>query len=196
MIYIKAFMHYDYAVLALVFRFYSRALQFPFEEITHEYQHLFREMEKQVQNDLDEEVAAKVLDIINYYQGEEMSSLQGEFSRLFAFNQGEKPIVPVFADSFIKGPRKDALIELLEESGLPMDDDFDPDTIQNVLEYFAILLEEGQEEQMDVFFQDYIDVILPRFCEYLYQGTILNFYKELAKGLNSLVQILRPTQQD
>jgi len=189
-------MHYDFPVLALVFRFYSRALQFPFEEITHEYQHLFREMEKQVQTDLDEEVAAKVLDIINYFQGEEMSSLQGEYSRLFAFNEGGSPLVPVFGGVFISPDDRENLIKLLEESGLPIDDDLEQDTIQNILEYFAFVLEEGREGEMDIFFTKYIDVILPPFSEHLYQGTILNFYKELAGGLNSLVEVLRPTQSD
>jgi TorA maturation chaperone TorD len=189
-------MEINYSVLSLAFRFYARSLQFPFDEQTHEYQHLFREMEKQVITDIDEEFAAKILDVLNYYQGEEMSSMQAEYSRLFAYSQSDIPLVPLFSSHYISPEKRDKLVDALIDSAIPIDVTDDVDSIQNILDYFAYLLEEGLEQEMDDFFYDYIDIIVPAFCANLYQGTIINFYKEVAKGLNSMIQELRPSQAE
>jgi TorA maturation chaperone TorD len=79
---------------------------------------------------------------------------------------------------------------------IPFDKEPEVDTIQNILEYFSLLIEEEDESGMDDFFNEIIEPVIPAFCSHLYQGTVLNFYKELAKGLNALVQQLRPPENE
>jgi TorA maturation chaperone TorD len=186
----------NFKILSLAFRFYARSLQFPFDELTHEYQHLFREMEKNVASEFDEEIAGSILDIINYYQGEEMSALQAEYSRVFSFTEGEVPMVPMFSKDYLPPAQRDDLIETFHESAIFLDMETDADSIQNILDYFAILLEEENFDEIDRFLQTVIHPVMRDFCSYLYQSTVLNFYKELAKGLNALVQNLLPPESD
>ena len=79
--------------ISLAFRFYARSLTFPYDELTHELHYLFREIEKNIETDFDNTVASKILDIINSYQGEEMSALHAEYARMFSYVREEEPFI-------------------------------------------------------------------------------------------------------
>ncbi|MGD9489495.1 MAG: hypothetical protein AB7W47_15860 [Calditrichaceae bacterium] len=177
-------------VLSLSFRFYSKALSFPYDELTHEFQYLFREMEKMVESDLDNLIAAKVLDVINSYQGEEMSALQTEYSRLFSHNETEAPLISIQLTDFLSNSKHDELMDFLLESVIPIDLDEYPDTVMNVLDYFSSIIGEESEEILNEFLEKFIAAGIPAFSEQVYKGSNLNFYKEIARGLNEMIYLI------
>lgn len=177
-------------VLSLSFRFYSKALSFPYDELTHEFQYLFREMEKMVESDLDNLIASKVLDVINSYQGEEMSALQTEYSRLFSHNETEKPFISIQLSDYLSASKYDKLMDFLTESVIPIDLDEYPDTVMNVLDYFSSIVGEESDDIPDEFFEQFIVPGIPVFSEQVYKGGNLNFYKEIARGLNELIYLM------
>ncbi|MGD9899834.1 MAG: hypothetical protein AB7T22_11985 [Calditrichaceae bacterium] len=177
-------------VLSLSFRFYSKALSFPYDELTHEFQYLFREMEKMVDSDLDNLIAAKVLDVINSYQGEEMSALQTEYSRLFSHNETEKPLISIQLTDFISSSKYDALMNFLTDSIVPIDLEEYPDTVMNVLDYFSSIIGEEPDEMVVDFFNQFIAAGIPPFSEQVYKGSNLNFYKEIARALNEMIYLM------
>ena len=127
-------------ILSMAFRFYAKALGFPFDEMTHEFQYIFREMEKYCETEYDMAITSKILDIINFYQGEEQLSLNGEYSRLFSFIENEEPRVPINTLSYNENIDMDKLYDLFEDSGILFDLTEDIDNFQNLLDYFSNLL--------------------------------------------------------
>ena len=184
-------MNRDYTphLVSLAARFYSRALRYPYDELTHELQHLFREMEKNIGTEIDNTVASKVLDVINFYQGEEMSALQAEFTRLFTPVEGQDPLVSQYLSDFSVSMDSGELADRLFESALLLDFDEAPDSVCNVLDYFSALLDEAPGDAEEVY-EAFLKKSVPAFNEKVFKGTTLNFYKELAKGLNELIILL------
>jgi len=179
---------FNNALLGLAFRFYARSLQFPYDELTHELQHLLRDAEKLIITPLDNTVAAQMLDVLNHYQGEAMIDLQSEYSRLFSTGNNQQPLISLFWDDHNPKGDLERLLEDLEQSPLSFDHtDLSPDTIPNLLDYFAWLLEENDADGID-FFETYLQPTIPLFTEAVYRIAVVTYYREMAKGLNNLLQ--------
>ena len=175
--------------ISLAFRFYARALIYPYDELTHEFQYLFREMEKNIRDEVDNTIAAKALDVLNSYQGEEMSALQAEFTRMFSPEPGAEPFIPLHLADIAPEIDVVALNDILIESPLYMQLEDHPDSIPQVLDYFSSLLME-EPEAAESFFTRFLKPALPKLNERIYKGSSLNFYREMARGLNELVYLL------
>jgi len=175
--------------ISLALRFYSRALKYPFDELAYEFQHLLREIEKNIHTDFDNTVAAKILDIINFYQGEEMKALQAEFTRMFTPVEDQAPFISI--QLLDMDPEMDSveLFDRIYESALFPENESQPDGIPFILDYFSVLLNEDLRDAAH-FFNKYLKRNLPSFNERVFNGTTLNFYKEVSKGLNELVYLL------
>ena len=180
----------DKQVLSLSIRFYARALMYPYDELTYEFQSLYREMEKHISSDADNTLAAKVLDVINFYQGEDMITLQSEYVRLFTPREDEPPFIPMQIQDLVPGLDTFSLINELEDSALFAEIEDEPELVLNIMEYFSSLLEYETDEKVESFYEIYLKSSLPKLGEQVYNGTMLNFYKEYAKGLNELVQLV------
>lgn len=176
-------------LVSLAFRFYSRTLMYPYDELTHELQYLFREMEKNIQTDNDNTIASNILDIINFYQGEDMMALQAEFTRMFTPVEGTHAFIPVQISELVPGLDTNDLVDNLYESPLMLSLEDNPDSVPNVLDYFAGIIE-AEDEDIETFFATYIQPAIPVFNEQVYRGSTQNFYKEVAKGLNELIILL------
>ncbi len=177
-------------VWSLIFRFYARVLAFPYDELTHELQHLFRQIEIYVETDIDTTGANTVLDILNYYQGEEMQDLQAEYARLFSPVNARKPFISLRLSEIAPHTDQYGLMDHLYESSLFIEMEDYPDSITNVLEYFSSLLLENDAEATEDFYNKYIKTVLPILGQQIYQGTNLSFYKAFARGLSEIVQLL------
>lgn len=176
-------------VLSKAFHFYAKALAFPYDEMTHEFQYLFREMEKHCESEHDQAIANRVLDIINFYQGEEQLELHGEYSRLFSYVENEEPRVPTNVISYDSSIDTDELYDLFEESGILFDLTEDLDNFQNLLDYFSFLIESAEnDEEILAFYLRYMKTIMPQFCRDLSRTTTLNFYKEYSRALSELLK--------
>ncbi|MBN2424611.1 MAG: molecular chaperone TorD family protein [Calditrichaceae bacterium] len=176
-------------VLSIAFRFYSRVILFPYDELTHEFQHMLREMEKNIETDIDNTVASNILDIINFYQAEDMSSLQAEYARLFALTEESKPPVPVTLRDLKPSLDIDLLRDLLYDTGMVLDQEDNPDSLVNIMDYQAFLLEENLQEA-ESFMDQYIKPFLSDWCGRLYRESTLDFYREAAKGLIEMIRLL------
>ena len=64
-----------------------------------------------------------------------------------------------------------------------------PDSLPFILDYFSTLIVDDLEDA-EIFFEKYLTALLPQWNEVLFKGSNLNFYKEVAKGLNELVYLL------
>ena len=176
-------------VVSLALRFYSRALKYPYDELTYEFQNILREAEKKIRTDFDNTVAASILDVINFYQGEEMKDLQAEFTRLFTPMDEEPPLISLqLLDINARLDTVD-LFDRIYESSLFIENEDLPDSIPFVLDYFAVLITDDLDEA-ETFFEKYLRHILPQLNEQIFNASNLNFYKEAAKGLNELVYLL------
>ncbi len=184
-------MNFEFSLLAvsLAFRFYGRALIFPYDELTHEFQYLFREIEKNIRGDIDNTLGAKILDILNFYQGEEMGTLQAEFTRMFTPIGEEPPFISLQLSDIAPEINVSELNDLLLESPFYMQLEDHPDSIPLILDYFSSLIQEEPQEA-ELFFNTYLKPVLPRLNEQIFRGTTLNFYKEVARGLNELIFLL------
>jgi TorA maturation chaperone TorD len=183
------FQDFSKTVLSSAFHFYAKALAFPYDEMTHEFQYIFREMEKYCENEYDQAISNKTLDIINFYQGEELLDLHGEYSRLFSFIENEEPRVPTNLISYDAAIDTDELFDLFEESGILFDLTEDIDTFQNLLDYFSYLILNAEtEEEIIEFYLRYMQSNVPKFCRILNQSTTLNFYKEYSNALSELIR--------
>ncbi len=175
-------------VLSKAFHFYAKALAFPYDEMTHEFQYLFREMEKQCFSEFDQAITNKVLDIINFYQGEEQIDLHGEYSRLFSYVGNEEPRVATNVISYDSSIDTDDLYDRFEESGILFDLTEDIDNFQNLLDYFSFLIENSEnDDEIIEFYIQYMKPIMPQFCQNLNRTTTLNFYKEYSRALAELL---------
>lgn len=184
-------MNNDFNIHAIsyTFRFVARALVFPYDELTHEFQYLLREIEKHIETEIDNTAAATILDIINFYKGEEMSALQAEYARMFTPVENEQPFISLQIGDYLAADDQNNLNEILFDSPLVLEFEDTPDTVSNVLEYFSSLLEEEDPESVR-FYETYLKTSLPALSEKIFKGTTLNFYKETAKGLSELNYLL------
>ena len=186
-------MNFDFTrqTIGLALRFYARALSFPYDELTHELQHLFRELEKTIDTDIDNTAASRILDVINYYQGEEIAGMHVEYARLFSYVRDEEPLISLQLTQLLSSIDQAALIDEIANSSSMLGVEDAHDAVPNVLDLFSSYIEMEEEPDIATFFNSYIVLGIPVFCEQLYQVTNLNFYKEVAKGLNELVFLLQ-----
>lgn len=177
-------------VLSLGLQFYARALTYPYDELTYEFQHLFREMEKLVESDADNTIANRVLDVLNFYQGEEMMTLQSEFVRMFTPREGDAAPIPLFLADLDQAVPIEELLAELETEGLNAETEEDPELVLFVLEYFAGMLSYANDEHIVFFYSTYLKNALERLAGDVYNFGNINFYKELGKGLHELVKLV------
>lgn len=175
--------------ISLAFRFYARTLVFPYDELTHELHYLFRELEKSIETTVDNTVAARILDVINFYQGEEMQDLQAEFTRMFTPIGDEAPAISLQLADIAPEIDNTALFDLIMESPLFIQAEEYPDAVPQILDFFSSLLLDDPQEA-EIFFETYLQKSLPLLNEQIFRSAGVNFYKEAAKGLNELVFLL------
>ena len=182
----------------LFLRFYARCFLYPYEEMGYELQHNFRQLERG--EIIEEEIPhlEQVLNIINNYQGEEIKILRENYVSLFTQWEGHQPDCPLLASDFMQGFGKSydsgPFIDDLLDSGIPVNQEEEMDSIVNHLEYLSVLCEGDLEpvSTLDIadFLNKQINSWIPLFCDVLYQAGQINFYKEVATGLkNYLMQI-------
>lgn len=176
--------------LSEAFSFYARALTYPFDEQRHELQNLFRQIEKNIENEYDNTVAVRILDVVNYYQGEEMKELQTEYTRLFTPRGESEPMISLRLGNWIEANRSDELEERLYETGFLTYSSEYPDFISHVLEYFASILPDEDEAWIEEFYVKFLEEAIPALCQTIYKESNLSFYKEYAKGLHDLIQLM------
>ncbi len=181
---------YNRELLALAFRFYGRAIHFPFDEQTHELQHMFREIEKSMSDDLDATIGNTILSVINFYQGEEMKALQTEYARLFAPIDEKEPLIPLRVSEAFSGIDYYELYDMLEEWSLIDSSELAPDLLPHVLDLFSSIIEYEDPVIAENFFGKFLKNALPEICRKLYKAANINFYAEYARGLNELVVLL------
>ena len=180
----------DKQLLSKVILFYTRALAYPYDEQTHEFHHLFREAEKMISSDADNTLAAKLLDIINFYQGEDMVTLQSEYVRMFTPRDNEPQFISLHILDLDSEVDMTKLLNELEEGVLFAEIDEEPEVITNVMEHFAALLEYEDDERIESFYKSYLKTPLQILAKEVYDGAGINFYKEFSKGLGELVVLL------
>lgn len=168
-----------------IFRFYAKCLAAPYEELGIELQYLFRQMEKTYINELDEQLAAHSLDILNYFQGEDVSNLQGEFARMFSHSEDEEPLISIRFTGYGDLNRALDIMEEIYDSLPEVVYDETPDSMINFLDWFSYLTETG--EILD-YLEIFTEFIIP-FSNQLFTAANNNYYKELAKGLVELAEI-------
>jgi len=185
----------------LFLRFYARCFLYPYEEMGYELQHHFRQLERG--EILEEEVPhlEQVLNIINSYQGEEIKILRESFVSLFTQWEGHRPDCPLLASDFMKGYGQtydsSPFIDELIDSGIPVNQEDEMDSVVNYLEYFSVLCE-GELEPVSTlddtdFLNKYIYSWIPLFCDVLYQTSQVTFYKEVASGLKDYLLEINET---
>lgn len=171
-----------------LFRFYAKALSFPYTELAFELQHIFRQLEINSQNELDEQLAAHALEVLNYFQGEEMSTMQGEFGRLFSSGEDSAALVSSLFTSYGPAEVAEELLDEMFETLLELRFDEAPESIVNLMDYYSFLA----ETDLDLEKLTPLVAILKEFSKTLYDITIINYYKELGKSLNELSALFNP----
>lgn len=165
-----------------LFRFYSKCLAPPYSELGWELQHIFRQMEVACTNELDEQLASHCLDILNYFQGEDISTLQAEFTRMFSHAEDEEPLVSILFTSYGAADYTDSIMDDMYDSLVEISFDESPNSVINFLDYFSYLSESGEVAEN---LEKFTNIILP-FSQQFYTVANINFYKEVAKGLSEL----------
>jgi TorA maturation chaperone TorD len=182
----------------LFLRFFARCFLYPYEEMGYELQYLFRELERGTLVEEEFPHLDQILNIINQYQGEDIKLLRENYVSLFTQWEGHQPDCPLLASTFMRGLGRsynpDPFTNDLLESGIPVDEEGDLDSIVNYLEYLS-LIAEGDLELLSAaditdFQNTHIYSWIPLFCDVLYQVSQISFYKEVASGLkNYLLQL-------
>ena len=126
-----------------IFRFYSKCLTFPYDELRLELQHIFRQLEIKNQNEIDEMLASHTLDVINFLQGEEISALQAEYARMFTYEEGQEPLVSILFTDYGNIEQTENILDDMYESLVDISFDESPGSITNMLEYYSLLAETG-----------------------------------------------------
>ena len=180
----------DKQLLSRVILFYTRALTYPYDEQTHEFHHLFREAEKMISSDADNTLAAKLLDVINFYQGEDMITLQSEYVRMFTPRDNAPPFISLSLSDLDSEVDLTELLRELEEGVLFAEINEEPEVITNVMEHFAALLEYEEDERIEHFYKSYLKTPLQVLSKKVYAGAGINFFKEFSKGLGEMVVLL------
>jgi TorA maturation chaperone TorD len=179
--------------------FYTRCLNFPYEELVYELQHLFRTLEGDIEDEEEYQFVEQALAIVNLYQGEEPQLLRSDYQRLFVQTEEQKPLCPIIATQFLSRYARhydaEQFNELLFESGLHVSADEMGDTLTNQLEYLSILCEsyrfgESDVQELHTYLHDHILVWIPAFCDVLYKAATVAFYRETAEGLKNYIHDL------
>jgi TorA maturation chaperone TorD len=188
-------------VTPLVANFYARCFSFPYDEMNHELQHLFRMMERNDISAENYEQMDQVLRVVNQYQGEDIKDLRNDYVLLFAGNEDHNPFCPLIATEFLslygKHYDPDSFSDLIFDSGIPVNPDEPVETITNYLEYLSLLLENSVQNDSELsllnnFMDEHILNWMPLFCEVLYKSSNVNFYREVAVGLKDFLLWLHP----
>ncbi len=186
--------NYNPDITPLVLHFYARCFLFPYEEMSYELQHIFRQIETMIDNEGDTLCGYDILSVINTFQGEEIHDLRADYVLLFSARGGSKPVCPILAGEFTSrfgiDYDPDPFINLFYDSDLlPGDDDY-VDSVVNYLEYYAYLYSTGHFEsspfpEIEIFFNNHILVWIPQFCDFLSKSANISFYRELALSLKA-----------
>lgn len=172
----------DNSFFVHLFRFYSKCIAAPYSELGLELLHIFRQLEVTCLDELNEQLAAHCLEILNYFQGEELSALQAEFTRIFSHVEGEKPLLSIRFTDYGDDKEVHEIMNKMYDSMLEVSYDESPDSIINFLDYYSYLSETGEiSEALPAFTR-----IITPFSRRFYSVSNINFYKEVAKGLNEL----------
>lgn len=170
----------------LLFRFYSHCLVFPFNELGLEMENLFRQIELQCENTMQEHLANRALDVLNSFLAAETGNLQGEYSRMFAVIENNDPLVAINFTEYSDSPSLDKLLDNMYDSDLALSYDEAPESITNLLDYFSLIVEsELAVELMPVFIG-----ILDAFGKQLLKQTTLQYYASLGNALLELNQLI------
>ena len=189
------------SVTSIICNFYARCFSYPYDEMNHELQHLFRMMERNEINTENYEQLDQVLRIVNQYQGEEIKDLRNDYVLLFAGSEDQNPFCPLIASEFLSiyGRHYDpeSFSDLIFDSGIPVTPDEPVETITNYLEYLSVLLEQSVHNDSDLvlmhrFMEEHILNWMPLFCDVLYKSSTINFYREVASGLKEFILWLHP----
>jgi len=176
----------------LVLRFYARCLLFPYEEMTYELQHIFRQIEFHTDNVDDLVTGHEILAVVNTFQGEDIQVMRADYVFLFSNRDQSDPVCPMlaseFASRFNLAYDSGVFVDLLyEREYLPGDED-SIDSVVNYLEYFASLYESVEIESIsdserENFYRIHILPWIPKFCDILHKSANISFYRELAGSL-------------
>ena len=136
-------MNFDFNrhTIGMALRFYARGLSFPYDELIHELHHLFREIEKTIDTDIDNTVASRILDVINFYQGEEQADLHAEYARLFSFVRDEEPLVSIQLSQINANIDQGRLMDEIAHSTSMLGVDEAEDAVPNILDLFSSYIE-------------------------------------------------------
>ena len=171
-------------------QFYAKCFAYPYEEMLYELHHIYRVLEQNVSNDEEYTFTNQILEIINGFQGIEFKELREEYVQLFTNFGDQEPLCPLIASEFFLRNAKhvdtDVLFNLFIESGLPFDESEPHDSIINILEYLSIIInpdDSFSEEEIELFYQDYIMNWIPGFCDTLNKASGIGFYRDIASNL-------------
>ncbi len=170
----------------LLFRFYARCLMFPYDEMGQELHYLFRQLEKQAAEPIEMQLAGRALEVINFYQGEEMSALQAEYGRLFSIKENENPMVELNFSPYTAPMKGEDFLDRIYASDMQVSFDEAPESMLNFIGFFAYDADTLTDPEYRKLFVE----IVNGFSRELSDKTILNFYKEISRGLNELTVIL------
>ena len=170
--------------------FYAKCFTYPYEEMVYELHHIYRVLEQSVNNDEEYTFANQILEIINNFQGMEFKELREEYVQLFTNFGDQEPLCPLIASDFLLRNAKhinvDPLYDMFTDVGLPFDDSEPPDSVINILEYLSIIInpdDSFSEEEIDIFYQDYVTSWIPGFCDTLNKASGISFYRDIAVNL-------------
>ena len=172
-----------------ILRFYAKCFVYPYEEMQYELQHLFRLTERDSESTEEIGFVEQVLNILNMYQGMELKELREDYVNLFT----ETAPCPLIAGEFVRRYSikydSEVFSELITESGIPVNPDEPVDSVINYIEYLSLLsedllLDDGDQESVNTFLKEHILVWIPAFCKVLYKTSNLDFYREIAVGIN------------
>lgn len=170
----------------LLFRFYSHALVFPYDELRLELEHIFRELELQCENNMHEHFANRALDVLNNFVETDINGLQGEFGRMFGLHDNIAPPVGINFTDYSASPEVDDLLDKMYESELALNFDEAPESITNLLDYFSLIVDSGEALSLMPLFTS----ILQGFGKRLIDKTSLQYYDSIGKALLELNQII------
>ncbi len=187
-------------ITPLLLRFYSRCFLFPYEEMTYELQHIFRQIETHIDDAEGMLIEHEVLAVLNSFQGEDIQNLRSDYVLLFSRSHRSESVCPFFAGEFTSRfgipYDPDIFIDLLWESELIPGEEGAMDSIVNYLEYYALLYDAAEIESpkhisAEQFLEKHLQIWIPQFCDLLYKSANVTFYRELAAALKR--QILSNT---
>jgi TorA maturation chaperone TorD len=187
-------MVHDYSppTAPVILRFYARCFLFPYEEMTYELQHLFRQIELLIDDHEGMYWGHDILSVLNTFQGEDIQNLRTDYVFLFTGRYQSEPVCPIIAAEFSKRFRisydSDLFIDLFIDSGLQTDEPDALDSIVNYLEYLALLYTQFNTEfkpeiDPEKFLDHHIFPWIPQFCDILSKSANISFYRELGASL-------------